>query len=304
MSGPVVGTRDRAAAAAVVDQGVHGLLEHPLLVAHDDIGGAQLQQPLEAVVAVDHAAVQVVEVGGGEAAAVQLHHGADIGRDDRHHVEDHPLGAVAGQAEGLHHLETLEQAGPLLAGGGFQLLLQAAGQGLQVDFLEQLFDILGAHAGVEFILVFLPHVAVVLVAQDLQLGQGGAAGIHDDIGGEVEHLLQQPGGDIQNQPHPGGDALEIPDMGDGGGQLDVAHPLPADLGAGHLDAAAVADLALVADALVLTAVAFPVLRRPENALAEQAVPLGLQGAVIDGLRLFHLAVGPARVSAREKPDQF
>ena len=30
-------------------------------------------------------------------------------------VEDHPLGAVAGQAEGFHDLEPFEQAGPLLS---------------------------------------------------------------------------------------------------------------------------------------------------------------------------------------------
>ena len=33
----VVGAGDRAAAAAVVDQGVHSLLEHTLLVADDDV---------------------------------------------------------------------------------------------------------------------------------------------------------------------------------------------------------------------------------------------------------------------------
>ncbi len=78
----------------------------------------------------------------------------------------------------------------------------------------------------------------------------------------------------------------------GGGQLNVAHALPADLGLGDLHAAAVADLALVADLLILAAVALPVLGRSEDPLAEQAVPLGLQGAVVDGLRLFHLAIGP------------
>ena len=73
-------------------------------------------------------------------------------------------------------------------------------------------------------------------------------------------------------------------MADRGGQLDVAHALPPDLALGDLHAAAVADLALVADLLVLAAVALPVLGGPEDALAEQAVPLGLEGAVIDGLR--------------------
>ena len=68
----VVGAGDRAAAAAVVDQAVNCLLQHPLLVAHDDVGSAQLQQTAQTVVAVDDAAVQVIQVGGSEAAAVQL----------------------------------------------------------------------------------------------------------------------------------------------------------------------------------------------------------------------------------------
>ena len=55
----------------------------------------------------------------------------------------------------------------------------------------------------------------------------------------------------------------------------MAHPFPADFGAGDLDAALVADLAFVADPLILAAVALPVLGRPEDAFAEEAVPLGL-----------------------------
>src|SRR6478672_9359701 len=73
----------------------------------------------------------------------------------------------------------------------------------------------------------------------------------------------------------------------------MTHPLAAHLLARHLDAAALADDALVADALVLAAVALPVLRRTEDALAEQAVLLGLQGAVVDRLRLGDLTVAPA-----------
>src|ERR671913_383769 len=65
---------DRPAAAAVVEQRVDGLLQHALLVVDDDLGGAEVEQPLQPVVAVDDAAVEVVEVGRGEAAAVELHH--------------------------------------------------------------------------------------------------------------------------------------------------------------------------------------------------------------------------------------
>ena len=53
---------DRPAAAAVVEQRVDGLLQHPLLVVDDDLGRAEVEQPLEPVVPVDHPAVEVVEV--------------------------------------------------------------------------------------------------------------------------------------------------------------------------------------------------------------------------------------------------
>ncbi len=73
----------------------------------------------------------------------------------------------------------------------------------------------------------------------------------------------------------------------------------------HLDRALLADDALVLHALVLAAQALVVLDRPEDARAEQAVALGLEGAVVDGLRLFDLAVGPGQnlLRARDRnPD--
>src|SRR6478609_8845145 len=48
---PVARARHGAPAAAVVEEGVDRLLEHPLLVVHDDLGGAEIEQPLQAVVA-------------------------------------------------------------------------------------------------------------------------------------------------------------------------------------------------------------------------------------------------------------
>ncbi len=81
-------------------------------------------------------------------------------------------------------------------------------------------------------------------------------------------------------------------MGYRGGQLYVAHPVAPDTRAGYLDAAPLADNALEADALVLTAVALPVLGRTEDALAEQPVLLGAERPVVDGLGLGNLATGP------------
>ena len=63
LEGTIAGARYGAAAAAVIDQRVHSLLQHALFIADDDVRRAQLQHALEAVIAVDHAAIQIVQVG-------------------------------------------------------------------------------------------------------------------------------------------------------------------------------------------------------------------------------------------------
>ena len=76
MSGRLEAPLHDALLLRVVEEGVDRLLEHALLVADDDVRRVERHEPLEAVVAVDDAAVEVVEVGGGEAAAVELDHRA------------------------------------------------------------------------------------------------------------------------------------------------------------------------------------------------------------------------------------
>src|SRR5258708_11147223 len=78
----------------------------------------------------------------------------------------------------------------------------------------------------------------------------------------------------------------------GRSQLDVAEAFTANLGQGDFDAALVADHTAMLHALVLAAEAFPVGDRAKNLGAEQTVPLGLKGAVVDGFRLGDFAVGP------------
>ena len=97
----VAGAGHGAAVAAVVEHRVHGLLEHALLVADDHVRRLEREEVLEAVVAVDHAAVEVVEVRRREAAALERHERAELRRDHGQHVEDHPLGLAAGGAEAL-----------------------------------------------------------------------------------------------------------------------------------------------------------------------------------------------------------
>ncbi len=86
--------------------------------------------------------------------------------------------------------------------------------------------------------------------------------------------------------------LEEPDVRHRHAELDVAHALAPDLAQRHLDAAAVADHAAIADPLVLAAVALPVLDRTEDPLAEETVLLRLERPVVDRLRLGDLAPRP------------
>ena len=120
----VARARDGPAAAAVVEQRVDGLLQHALLVVDDDLRRAEVEQPLQAVVAVDDAAVEVVEVGRRETAAVELDHRAQLRRDDRHGLEDHHLGLVARVQEGRQDLQALDRAGLLLALAVLDLVLE------------------------------------------------------------------------------------------------------------------------------------------------------------------------------------
>ena len=75
----------------------------------------------------------------------------------------------------------------------------------------------------------------------------------------------------------------VPNVGNRCSQFNMTHTLTAHLRAGHLNTAALTHNALEAHALVLTAVALPVLGGTEDALVEEAVLLGLQGTVVDGL---------------------
>ena len=169
-----------------------------------DLGGAQLEEPLEAVVAVDDAAVEVVEVGRGEAAAVELDHGAQVGRDDRQDREDHPLGAGAGAAEGLDEAQPLDGLLAAHAGGGAHLGVQRRGEPLEVEAGDALAHGLGAHAGPEEPLAAADAAAVLAVevaevpAVQRRLGQE-VAGLDaaDLVLGPADLLLEALGLDLE-----------------------------------------------------------------------------------------------------------
>src|SRR6185503_2407466 len=137
----LVGAGDDAAAAAVVEQSVDRLLQHAFLVADDDIRRPQLDQPLETVVAVDDAPIEIIEIGRGETSTVQRHQRPQIGRYYRYDRQDHPLRLVAGGEKGFDQLKPLGDLLLLDVAVGFsefgtQLPLHL----LKVDAFEHLAD--------------------------------------------------------------------------------------------------------------------------------------------------------------------
>ena len=291
---PLVGAGDDAPAPAVVEQRVDRLLQHALFIADDDVGRAQLHQPLQAIVAVDDATVEVVEIGGGEAPAVERHERPQVRRNDRHLGQDHPLRLVARVHEGLDDLQPLGEAlGLELALRLRDLDLKVLGDLLQVHALQNFADRLRAdHRGEAVLAVLVDRAQKIVLVQKLAILERRQAGVEHDVGFEVEDALEVLQRHVEQKPDARRQRLQEPDVRDRRRERDVAHALAAHARQRHLDAALLADDALVLHPLIFAAQALVVLDRPEDAGAEQAVALGLERAVVDRLGLLDLAERP------------
>ena len=280
--------------AAVVIECVDGLLEHALLVADDDLGGLELEKGAETVVTVDDAAVKIVKIRGRETASLERNKRTEVGRDDRQNAQNHPFGTGLRGHEALNELQTLRKLlADLLALGLGHLLLDDLLFLEEIEVLEQLLDSLGSHAGGEVFAVLVLSLAELGLCQELSLLEGGLARIDHDVILVIDDALELTAGEIKHQADTGGHALVEPDVGDRHGQINVTHALATDAAQADLDATTVADDVLVFDALVLAAGALPVAGRTEDALAKETALLGLEGPVIDGLRILDLPLAPA-----------
>ena len=171
----LVGTGEDLAAATVVEEGVDGLLQHPLLVADDDLRSVEVLQTLEPVVPVDDATVQIVEVRGREATTVQRDQWAKIGRNDRTTAPASSTRAVAAVVEGLDDLETLGNLaalGPLrcvthlVRSSSASALMSIWARTSRIDF--------AAHADLEgTVAVTLDGLVVVVLGEDLTFLERG-----------------------------------------------------------------------------------------------------------------------------------
>ena len=295
LQGPIAAAQHGSLAAVVVEQGIDRLLQHAFLVADDDLRGVEVDEFPQPVVAVDDPAVEVVQIAGGEIARIQQHQRAQIGRDHGDHVQDHPLRPIVAVADRLDDLEAVDQVLLFLFGVGFdEFLAQLLGELHQIQTDQQLADGFRPHVGLE-----APFAPLLACRAEFFLGQQllplevRVSRVDHNVVLEVDHLFQAGGLHVQQVPQAAGHGLEEPDVDHRRRQFDMPHPLAADARVGDLDAAAIADHALVFHAAILAAGAFPVLFRAEDAFAEQAVLFGPVGAVVDRFGLLHLAEGPA-----------
>jgi hypothetical protein len=165
-----------------------------------------------------------------------------------------------------------------------------------VELLQERAHGLGSDLGLELIVALLARlhteVVVLVFVKQVEVLDILRTRVRDHVVRIIDDLFQLPERHAHEIAQLRRERLEEPDVADGHGELDVPHALAPDLGKGDLDPAAVTDVPAVANALELAAVALPVLHRPEDALAEEAILLGLERTVVDGLGLHDLAIRP------------
>ena len=288
-----IGASDGFASSAVVEQDVYGFLQHSLLIANDNLGCIQLLQAPQTVIAINHPAIEVIEVTGGEPPPVKGNEGTQIRRQHRNHLQNHPLRLVSRLPEGVNHLKPLGQLLPLGYRVGLtDFLSQLLGKFLQLNLAQQLLYRFCAYAHLEALAVLLPQLAIPFFAQQFVHAQRGIARINHNIAVEIENFLQFFQGEIKEVTHLAGQTLQKPYMGNGGCQFYMAHAFSSHFGLNYLNPTFFADYSPMFHTFVLAAIALVVLSGPKDLGTKQAITLGLESPVIDGLRLLDLSIRP------------
>ena len=298
----IAGAGDSAAMTAVIEQRIDCFLEHALFVADNDVRRLELEQVLQPVVPVDDPAIQIVEIGSREPAAFERNERPQVRRNDRQNIEHHPIGTRVRGRKALDEFQTLRQLlANLFALGIPHRLFQLFVELVEVDLRQEFLNRFRAHPGDEIFAVLFLRFAILDFVQELRLGQRRLARIDDDVVLVIDHALELPRAHVEHQAESRRHALVKPDVRNRDGQFNVAHPFAANARQRDFHAATVADHALVLDPLVFSARAFPIPGRPENALAKQTALFGLEGPVVDRLRILDLTLAPRphRVRGRD-----
>ena len=179
-------------------------MEHTLFIADDDVGCADFLQFLEAVVAVDDSAIEVIEVTCCKTATVKLNHRTEIGRKDGKHVEDHPFRAVATETECFNDFKALHCAETLLSNAVFNDFFEFLAVLVKVDFHKEFLDGFCTHTDTEslegFAVIFFHKFTVLSVRNNLFLCEFcDLACIEDDVVYKVKDLFKILRGNVKEE---------------------------------------------------------------------------------------------------------
>ncbi len=81
--------------SAVINQGIHSFLKHSFFITNNNIWGFQFQHSLQTVISINHTSIQIIQVRSCITSTVKHHHRAQIRRNDRHNIQNHPSRFIA-----------------------------------------------------------------------------------------------------------------------------------------------------------------------------------------------------------------
>ncbi len=105
--GSLVGTCYNPAVPSIVKKYIHGFLEHPLFITHDNIRCFQIHKPFQTVVPVNDPPVKIVEIRRCKTSAFQWDKGSQIRRQDRNDIHDHPDRINPGSTKRIDYFKSL-----------------------------------------------------------------------------------------------------------------------------------------------------------------------------------------------------
>ena len=291
LEGTIIRTEHRSATTVVIEQGIDGVLEHPLLVSDDHLRCIEVEQLLQPVVPVDQSSIEIIEVTGGKVTTFEQYQWTEIRRNHRNRLENHPLRLVPGAYHGTDDLESTDQARSLLLRPGVVVLfLQLIEQRVQFQTIDHRADRIGSHIRLEFIAISLTGKSVLFLSEKLFLLERRIAGFNHQVILVIDHPLEVSRLHVEQIAQTRWHRLEEPDVHDRSCQVDVPHALTTNARMSHLHPTAITDDPLVLDALVLTTSTLPVPFRTEDTLAEEAILFRTVGPIVDRLGLTNLSL--------------
>src|SRR3989344_3494278 len=219
-------------ARGVIEERIHCFLQHAFLVAADYFRRADAHELFEAVIAVDDAAVEIVQIAPCKASSIELHHRPKIRRDHGEAGHNHPLRFDVGAVERRDQFEALHNFLQLLAARFGAVLFQKLEELLRVDIRD------------DFTKAFRPCSRAEKVAE-----------LHVDFA-EFEFREHRTDFDIleiKEEAEARRRTSQEPDVSHRHCEVDVRHPFTADDGARDFHTAFLTNDSGVTDTLVLAA---------------------------------------------------